>query len=210
MPVGETTMLELVISRLKAAGVTSVAINVHHLAEQVTHYVHAKNDFGIEVVFSHEQTLLDTGGGLKKMRSFFENEDAFIIHNADIHSTCDLTALVDLHRTKKAIGTLAVMERASTRGLYFDANGVLVGWTQESQGAPEDGRALAFAGISVASGELFSFMESNDTFSLIRPYLAASRGTGRVWAAPIPSEDWIDIGTPEHLARLRELLERKP
>lgn len=203
MKIGEHAMLELVISRLKSVGVSSVAINVHHLADDVITFVRSKNNFDIDVVFSHEAKLLDTGGGLKKVRSFFEQEESFIIHNSDIFSSCDLSSLLECHRTRKAIGTLAVMERASSRGLYFDKNDVLVGWTQESQGAPEGGRALAFSGISIASGELFSYMSDSDTFSLIRPYLEASRATRRVWGSIIPSEDWVDIGTPEQLELLR-------
>jgi NDP-sugar pyrophosphorylase family protein len=209
MKVGDQAMLELVVSRLKSAGVSAIAINVHHLADLVIDFVRSKNNFGIEVVFSNEATLLDTGGGLKKLRSFFEQEEAFIIHNSDIFSLCDLSALIQIHRARNAVGTLAVMERASSRGLYFDRNNVLVGWTQESQGAPQDGQALGFSGISVASGELFSYMGEADTFSLIRPYLEASRATGRVWGVAIPAEDWVDMGTPEQLALLRSKLAKK-
>ncbi len=206
LKVGDHTILELVISRLKSVGVSAIAINVHHLADAVIDFVRSKSNFDIEVVFSHEATLLDTGGGLKKLRSFFEKEDAFIIHNSDIFSLCDLSALIQIHRARNAVGTLAVMEQESSRGLYFNRNNVLVGWTQESQGAPEDGRALAFSGISIASGELFSYMAEADTFSLIRPYLEASRATSRVWGVTIPAEDWVDMGTPEHLALLRSRL----
>jgi NDP-sugar pyrophosphorylase family protein len=38
MEVGGTTMLEDVINRLKAVGVPTVAINVHHCAEQLFNY----------------------------------------------------------------------------------------------------------------------------------------------------------------------------
>lgn len=209
MKVGDHTMLELVVSRLKSVGVSAIAINVHHLADTVVDFVQAKNNFGIEVVFSHEATLLDTGGGLKKLRPFFEKEDAFIIHNSDIFSRCDLSTLIQIHQARNAVGTLAVMERASSRGLYFDSDNVLVGWTQESQGAPEDGRALAFSGISIASGEIFSYMGEADAFSLIRPYLEASRATGRVWGVTIPADDWVDMGTPEQLALLRAKLTKQ-
>jgi NDP-sugar pyrophosphorylase family protein len=210
MSLGDQTILEHVLERLIMSGVTSVAINLHHHADKIVEFLRSKNNLGLEITYSREDVLLDTGGGLKKLRAFFENEDAFIIHNSDIYSLCDLSALVAEHRNRKAVGTLAVMDKASARGLYFDHNNVLVGWTQESQGAPEDGKCMAFTGISVASGELFSFMEERDTFSLIRPYVTASRATQRVWGAVITADDWVDIGTPDQLAALRARIAERP
>lgn len=203
MQVGDKTMLEHVVSRLKAAGVTGVAINVHHHAEKVTDFIRSKGDFGLEVLVSHEPTLLDTGGGLKKVAQFFAGEEAFLIHNADIYSDVDLAALVKRHRANKAVGTLAIMDRPSKRGLYFDPDYRLVGWTGESAPAPSS-RLLSFCGISVASHEIFSHMGAEDTFSIIKTFLTAARSTDRVWGAVVSGSEWTDIGTPEQLEALRK------
>jgi NDP-sugar pyrophosphorylase family protein len=206
MCLGSQTILEHVLHRLIAVGVTSVAINLHHHADKVVAFLQSRKNFGLSVTYSHESVLLDTGGGLKKLQSFFEDEDAFIIHNSDIYSQCDLSVLVAEHRKRQAIGTLAVMNKACTRGLYFNEHKGLTGWTQEGQGAPQGGSCMAFSGLSVASGQLFSFMEPHDSFSLIRPYVSAARTTGRVWGSVISAEDWVDIGTPDQLAALRARL----
>jgi NDP-sugar pyrophosphorylase family protein len=204
MEVGGKTMLEHVVDRLTAVGVTAVAINVHHHADQVTEFLKSRSYFGLEVMVSHEPKLLDTGGGLKKVAPFFSGEDAFIIHNADIFSDIDLAELVTHHRDRKAIGTLAVMERPSKRGLYFDAKHHLVGWTEESTEAPAKSTLLSFCGISVASHDLFAYMEKEAAFSIIKPYLAAARDSKRVWGVTCNGVDWTDIGTPEQLATLRQ------
>ena len=204
--VGGIPMLERVVERLKGAGVTSVVINVHHYADKVVHFVESRHKFGIEVVFSDEPTLLDTGGGLKKVARHFAAEDAFIIHNADIFSDIDLKALVSAHRARGAIGTLAVMERPSQRGLHFALDNRLVGWTGEGAVAPEGTRVLAFCGVSVASSRIFEFMGEEDTFSIIKSYLAASRSTGAVWGEVVTGREWTDIGTPEQLQALRDRL----
>jgi NDP-sugar pyrophosphorylase family protein len=202
MEVGGRTMLERVVERLKGVGVSSIAINVHHHAEKVVSFVEAKRRFDIDVTFSHEPTLLDTGGGLKKVASLFANEDAFLIHNADVISSIDLKALVDLHRSRKAIGTLAVMKRPSSRGLYLSADNHLIGWSEEKSPPPSDGAMYGFCGVSVASRRIFEFMDKDSTFSIIKPYLAAARATNLVWGASVEAE-WIDIGSPEQLAAAR-------
>jgi len=204
MEVGGKTMLEHVVDRLKGVGVTAVAINTHHHAEQVAEFVASNRYFGLEVLISHEPTLLDTGGGLRKVAPFFAGEEAFIIHNADIFSAIDLSCLVERHRTTNAIGTLAVMDRPSKRGLYFDAKQQLVGWTQESTPAPKGASLLSFCGISVASHEIFSHMADEGAFSIISSYLSAARATGRVYGENVTGAEWTDIGTPEQLEALRE------
>lgn len=205
MQVGDRTMLEHVVVRLKSAGVTAIAINVHHHAEKVTQFLHEKNYFDLEVLVSHEPTLLDTGGGLKKVAPFFAGEDSFLIHNADIYSSVDLAKLVERHRSLNAIATLAVMSRPSKRGLYFDPADKLVGWTGE-QTPPPCASLLSFSGISVASHEIFSHMGSESEFSIIKTFLTAARATERVWGDRVPETDWTDIGTPEQLEALRKRL----
>jgi NDP-sugar pyrophosphorylase family protein len=203
--VGGITMLERVVINLKAAGVTSVAINLHHHAEKVVTFVESRSHFGINVKFSHEQELLDTGGGLKKLRSFFEKERVFLIHNADIYCTANLALLANKHVDSNAVATLMIMQRPSSRGLFFDRNYRLEGWTVEQAEVPSGSQQLAFCGISAASGELFSAMEEEEKFSIIKTFLSASRSTQRVWGSPIePNADWVDIGTPEHLYQLRQ------
>jgi NDP-sugar pyrophosphorylase family protein len=203
MDVGGTTMLERVIDRLKGVGVTAVAINTHHHAEQVADFIKSKSYFGLEVLISYEPSLLDTGGGLRKVAPFFAGEEAFIVHNADIFSTIDLGHLVDEHRSKNAIGTLAVMERPSKRGLYIDASHHLVGWTQEERSAPKQAHLYSFCGISVASHEIFSHMTEDGPLSVISSYLSAARATDRVFGQVITGAEWTDIGTPEQLEALR-------
>lgn len=140
---------------------------------------------------------------MKKVASFFSGEEAFLIHNADIFSTIDLGRLVERHRSLKAIGTLAVMDDPSPRGLYFDPSHRLVGWTGEKT-PPPSSTLQSFCGISVASHEIFSHMGNEDIFSIIKTYLSAARSTQRVWGEVISDVSWTDIGTPEQLQALRQ------
>jgi MurNAc alpha-1-phosphate uridylyltransferase len=207
MQVGGITMLERVVNRLKDAGVSSVAINVHHHAEKVIQLVESRQHFGINVTFSHEAALLDTGGGLKKLRAFFEKEDAFFIHNADIYCTSDLNRLMRVHRERNAVATLLVMERPDPRGLYFGQDQKLIGWTGEDKPTQPDARLLPFCGISVASGTLFESMGDEEVFSIVRTFLQAARNSSRVFAHSLEaSAEWVDIGTPEELFELQRRL----
>lgn len=208
MALGSGTILAHVVSRLKLVGVSEVVINLHHFPEQIIDYLSRHQNFGLRVHFSHEATLLNTGGGLKKVREIFMGEDAFFVHNSDIYCTHDLTSLLRDHRSRKATATLGVMQRSSTRGLYIDSSLHLTGWTEEKLPTPASSSVYAFSGISVCSDAIFSHMDARDTFSIIETFLAAARSTGRVFGSLIPSTGWVDIGTPERLSELQKELSR--
>ena len=92
VPIAGRPMLEHVILKLKAAGFTEIMINIHHFGEQILDFLKANENFGLIIHISDERDLLlDTGGGVKKARSFFENSDEpFLIHNVDILSDVNL------------------------------------------------------------------------------------------------------------------------
>lgn len=203
MQVGGVPMLELIVEKLKSVGVSSVVINVHHHAEQVVAFVESRHRFGIEVAFSHEPVLLDTGGGLKKVQELFANESSFFLHNADVYCESDLGELLARHQSRRARTTLAVMMRDSQRGLFMTSAMELVGWTAEKVAPPPNAKRFAFSGISICTPDIFSYMPHGDTFSIIEPFLTCARATHAVFGFEIDPSTWVDIGTPEQLAALQ-------
>jgi MurNAc alpha-1-phosphate uridylyltransferase len=207
MQAGGKTLLEHVIRKLIACGVGEFVINTHHLAHKVEEHLKEHNNFGTTIHLSYEPTLLDTGGGLMKVRDYFRGEDAFVVHNSDIYCTTDLRVLINSHIRNKSVATLAVMQRESRRGLFFDSTMLLQGWSEEGLAAPVDAQLFAFSGMSVCSCEIFNFMDtSRSVFSIIEPFLSAARATGRVRGQCIDTTSWIDIGTPEALHALQQRL----
>jgi NDP-sugar pyrophosphorylase family protein len=105
------TLLQVTLERLRAFGVSEVIVNAHHYAEMIEKYLEANGNFGMRIEVSHEETLLDTGGGLKKAAWFFLESAAqgpFILHNVDVISTVDLGRMMRFHSESAALATLAV------------------------------------------------------------------------------------------------------
>lgn len=126
--VGDKTLLEHVILKLKAAGADRVVINVHHFAEQIIDFVAANNNFGLDILISDESgKLLETGGGIKKAMSLFHADKPILVHNVDILSNVNLKNFYDDNYDNDA--TLLVSERNTKRYLLFDDELALRGWT---------------------------------------------------------------------------------
>jgi len=130
------TLLEITLTRLRAFGITEAIINVHHYAQMVVDYLKSKNNFNMRLEISREDDrLLDTGGGLKKAAWFFQehpphlstsrsassvSDEPFLLHNVDVISAIDLTAMLQFHNENHALATLAVQSRDSSRQLLFN------------------------------------------------------------------------------------------
>ena len=209
------TMLEIALARLRAFAIRQVIINVHHYAGMVVEYVKINNSFGMRVEVSREEVLLDTGGGLKKAAPFFLGdfrglEESFVLHNVDVISNLDLLRMVQFHLESRALATLAVQDRETSRYLLFDEQFQLCGRTfarnekAEFVQSPKPGRALAFCGIHVISPRLFAMMTEEGTFSIIDCYLRLAGSGERIVAFRADEYYWRDLGTPDNLMRAAE------
>lgn len=214
------TLLEITLSRLRAAGIHDVIINVHHFADMVVEYLRANDHFGMHIQISREEALLDTGGGLKKASHFFLGdfstfEEPFVLHNVDAISTIDLRRMVQLHTQNQALATLAVQDRETSRYLLFDEKlqlcGRLFGADQKSELIRRSGavHALAFSGIHVISPRIFSIMVEQGTFSIITAYLRLADAGEKICAFQADEYYWRDVGRPDQLRQAVRDLEQK-
>lgn len=178
--VGGRTLLEHTVTRLKDAGAERIVVNVHHFASQITDFLRANNNFGIDIRVSDESSaLLDTGGGMRKAAPLFDPTEPILIHNVDIMSNVDLRRFYD--DSLDADATLLVSKRRTKRYLLFEKRGIaagccevqegrpaLVGWTNIETGEVRSPHAeldpsccdmYAFSGIHVFAPRLFPLLD---------------------------------------------------
>lgn len=213
-------LLEITLRRLHEFGVREVIVNVHHLAEMVVDYLKKNDNFGMRMEISREETLLDTGGGLKKAGWFFREGDGkpdepFLLHNVDVISTIDLRRMVQAHRENQALATLAVQDRETSRYLLFDERHELCGRRAGHDGPIElvrpsrEVKALAFSGVHVISPGLLGMMTEDGIFSIITSYLRLARQGEKIAAFPADEYYWRDLGKPESLEQATQDFERQ-
>ncbi len=195
------------ILRLSAQGANRIVVNVHHFAGMVVDYL-ASQPWPCEILVSYERDLLlDTGGGLKKAAPLFRPDEPVVIHNVDILSRIDLVAMLSQHTCSKAIATLAVSRRDTSRQLLFDREGTLAGWENRASGAirwvheqhPESITPLAFSGIAVVSPAFLNLLpEASQPYPIIPAYLDIAKHHA-IRCFQHSSADWLDVGKPETL-----------
>jgi len=81
LKVSGRTMLDRALDDLQVSGVTDVVVNTFYLGHMIEEHLQQRQAPRINL--SREDRLLDTGGGVKKVLSFFGN-DPFFVLNGDV------------------------------------------------------------------------------------------------------------------------------
>jgi N-acetyl-alpha-D-muramate 1-phosphate uridylyltransferase len=197
------TLLDHAIDRLALAGVQRVVVNVHYKPEMITERLAARREPRIEI--SHEQELLETGGGVLKALPLLD--EVFFVVNSDVlwldgkdYALTRLAGAFDnarmdvvllLQRTTKAIGY-------EGRGDYFlDSLG-----NPRRRGEQEIAPYI-FTGVQLLHRRAFDGI-TDKRFSLNRIYDRADKA-GRLHAI-VHDGEWYHVGTPDGLALTRARL----
>ena len=176
--VNDVPLLERNIKYLQSFGVTEFVINVHHFGEQIVEFLEKNNHFEAKIDISDEKDeLLETGGGLLFAQKYLENEENFLIMNADILTDLNIHELVKFHETHLPLATLAVSDRNSSRKLFFNSEMVLKGWMNKNSGETKmaefnsDFKEFAFSGIHCINSSIFDKIKRRGKFSIMEEYL---------------------------------------
>lgn len=208
-------MLQRVIENIISAGIDDIIINVHHFGEQIIEFI-ANNHFEADIRISDERKqLLDTGGGLRKVIPWL-NDESVLIHNADILTDYDLKNLVKSHISSSNDATLLVAPRQSSRRLVFSKNMLMKGWINIDSGevkpaglkSSSDNRLLSFNGIHIFSSSLYKplldYQPAETSFSIIDFYVSKA-SLELIGGELLPQNcRWYDVGKPQTLEEARK------
>jgi mannose-1-phosphate guanylyltransferase len=97
------------LERLQEAGVAEVAVNLHHLGDQVEGRLREQTARLPELAFFREPQILGTAGALRNAAPFLSGGD-FLVVNSDAAIAPDFAALVARHRDSGRAATLVVTE----------------------------------------------------------------------------------------------------
>ena len=202
--VGGQTMLDGVLDRLAEAGVAEAVVNAHYLGQMIESHLQGRTRPRIHL--SHEEALLETGGGVKKALPLLGEEPFFVINGdilwrdgkvpalrrlAEAWDGARMDALLLLQPTATAVGYEGLGD------FVMDQLGRLRR-REEGEVAP-----FLFAGLQILSPGLFAGTPDGP-FSLNLIYDRA-RAAGRLYGLRHDGA-WYHVGTPEDLQRVEAAL----
>jgi MurNAc alpha-1-phosphate uridylyltransferase len=179
---GETLLLNK-IKMLEKISIDSIYINVAYKKEIIEQYI---TSLGKKIhIIDEGNEPLGTASGIRNITQDF-NDESFIVINSDIITDLNLSVLKDLDLGNK-LGHIVLVKTPD----YLDGD-----FEIKNNGIVK-GRQYTFTGIGKYHTDLFKKYNDQDLGDILR----AEKDLGFT----IHNGQWMDIGTPERLEKVRKL-----
>jgi NDP-sugar pyrophosphorylase family protein len=188
---------------LRAAGIREVVINVHHLRDQVRARLGDGSAYGLRIIYSVEEEILDTGGGIKNAEPLL-CDAPFVVVNSDTIMDAPLEELITRHHSEGAIATMLLRRdpEAERYGIiHIDA----AARVRSFLGVPPVSTGVCwqphmFAGLHVFDPRIFALMPAGRPFGVTRETYPRLLEAGETVLGVPFDGTWLTVDTPEALA----------
>jgi NDP-sugar pyrophosphorylase family protein len=208
LPVRGIPLIAYTLALLARHGVTEVIVNAHHLPDILMDAARRHCPLDMELRFSIEAELLDTGGGIRRVADYLRESDPCLIVAGDMLLDADLSALVATHRERGDAWTLLLRD-GDPREKAFGTIGLDSQNRLRRIGARCDlgaeHRAGLYAWANVVAARVFDSLPESEIFSHLDGWIAPQLESGAtdIRGKIVASNDfvWEPVGTPaEYLA----------
>ena len=200
-PVAGRPLIEYALRFLRSQGIEQIVINLHHLGDKIRDALGDGSTYGVQITYSPEDPLLETGGGIKNAQAFLDGEP-FVVMNCDAILDIDLAVVLDAHRRTNATGTLVLRPdpNAAEYGLLeINAAGRLRRLRGEPAEVDEPVSAYMFTGCQILEPRIFNFMPEVKPFSTTREtYPAMIRASEPLYGF-VHTGPWMVVDTTEDI-----------
>ncbi len=119
VPVANRPVLEHLVELLVRHGCSQVVMNTHYLAERIEEYFGTGERFGTRILYSREERLMGTAGGVKRVADEFDG--TFVVIGGDDLTDVNLSEMIDFHHAHRALATigLSVVDDPSQFGVVL-------------------------------------------------------------------------------------------
>lgn len=213
VPVAGRPMIEYALLLLRHYGIREIMINLHHIGAQVEKHLGDGKKLGLEISYSEEPELLDTGGGLLKAKPFLQNE-TFIVINTDALIDLNLADLIAFHRKMNSVATLVLRPDALADqygSMDIDASGRICRFLDRKASIQPSGptRKLMFTGVQILQPKVFDYMGEDarsQKFSTTRQTYPRMLCAGEALYGFCFDGFWQDLGTAERIQQAEQSL----
>ncbi len=205
LPIGDSSPLLMIFDKLAKCGIKRIIVNTHHLPEKFDEaFAQFSTDGkiiykGVEIIKIFEDKILDTGGGIKNAFDLLKDDEAFLVHNADIISNINLKKFTDEAKSILADGNIGAVICLREKGAIKNVgvNGNFVCDMRSTTNIPAE-KMMQYMGIFVANKKFLLAAKNfqSDVFSTVDVFLKLIKENNKsVRTYSCNNVFWSDIGT---------------
>lgn len=165
MPVGDRSILEIVVGQLVGQGFHDIAFSVGYLSHLIRAVFDSRGEDNVQITYVQEEEALGTAGPLRLVPGLSET---FLAMNGDVLTTLDYRRLVRHHQEAGNLLTIATHRRTVKIDygvLYLEDDGVDLGAVQAYEEKPEIA-SLVSMGVYVLEPEAVEFIPESSYFDI--------------------------------------------
>ncbi len=206
VPVLNHALLEHVFGYLRKHNVTDVILALGRGSDQIQNHFGDGSGFDIKIIYSVEDFPMGTAGAVKNAENFLDSP--FVVFNGDVFTDIDLTAMMNLHREKKASVSIALtpVENPTIYGIVETNEEGRVKRFIEKPSWDKVTTNMINAGIYILEPSILSYVAPGAFSMFERDVFPPLLEKGEVMFSYSSDAYWIDIGSPEKYLRLNHAL----
>jgi len=206
VPLGNKPILDIIVKQLYYFGFKDITLTLGYLSEIIqAYFTGAKETISnINIRYIKELEPLGTAGSLGLLEK--QNiKDSFLVMNGDILTSLNFNKLIEFHKKKDGILTIATHIKKIKIDLgviEYDENHVLTGYIEK----PEKEYPVSM-GIYIYKPEVLNYIERDEYLDFPNLVLRLIGHNEKVVSYPCDSF-WMDIGRQEDYVLAQEKFEQ--
>ena len=203
MKIGKYTLIEKIINEIEKNRFKKIIINLHYLKEKIKKELDKKCK--IDIFFSEEKKLLNTGGGIKNALNIINEKEFFVINSDIVWSEKKKNPFNNLRNfwNKNKMDALLLLypvEKINNKisgDFCLDISGKLL---KKRKNSPQ----YIFTGIQILKSNLFKKIKQNSfPLSLIYKKLIKEK---KIYGLVYKGK-WFHLGTLESLKKYKKMIQ---
>jgi len=200
LPIGEKSVLEIQIERLKRYGFDEIYLATNYKSEYIQNFFGDGSRYGVKLTISKEDRPLGTAGPLILLKE--KLIEPFLVMNGDILSLIDFSKLYEFARKQASFLTITIKKEVTPYAfgnIFFDGDRVT--GIQEKP----DIVMYILAGIYVMKPEIFRYLPSKLEYFGMDKLIMNMLSKNEIVTKYELKEYWLDIGRLNDYEKAQEI-----
>ena len=201
VPVGDLSILEVLIRQLVRAGISDITISLGYLGHLIRAVVGDGSRFAATVTYTEEDTPLGTAGALALAPNVGPSETVLVL-NGDTLTDLSLVDVLDRHEASGADASLVVLRRTTQVDFGVIERGEDERLVEYREKPTYD--FLVSIGVNVFTGRALGEIASGEALDM-PTFLLRLRDRGRFVRCHEADCFWLDLGRLDDLRQANEV-----
>ena len=211
VPLCNRPIMEYGLILLREYGIKDIGITLYYMPHMVKEYFGDGSSFGVNITYNVERKPLGTAGGVKALEDFLD--ETFVIISGDVFTDIDIGKLIEYHKSKGAIFTIALIrvEDPTEYGIaLLNDEGKIIRYLEK----PSWGEVfsdLANTGIYVAEPEVLRYIPRGKSFDFSKNLFPTLLERGEeIYGFIAEKAYWSDVGNHiQYVKTTQDILDEK-